>query len=105
MPAPVGIRLRHVADHAGGHHPRHARHAEILDPPRQQRAARPLRLLPDCGARLWHEAPDSDYLSIKAGSLDEPVDMTKAIHIWTSRKLPGVVVPPGAQQYPEEPPD
>ena len=29
---------------------------------------------PDCGSRLWHEAVDSDYLSIKAGSLDEPVD-------------------------------
>ena len=60
---------------------------------------------PDCGARLWHEALDSDYLSIKAGSLDEPVDMTNAIHIWTSRKLPGVVIPPGAEQHPEEPPD
>jgi hypothetical protein len=60
---------------------------------------------PDCGSRLWHEALDSDYLSIKAGSLDEPVDLSKAIHIWTSRKLPGTVIPPGAEQYPEEPPE
>jgi hypothetical protein len=60
---------------------------------------------PHCGARLWHEAVDSNYLSIKAGSLDEPVDIGKAIHIWTSRKLPGTAIPLGAEQYPEEPPE
>ena len=59
----------------------------------------------DCGSRLWHEALDSDYLSIKGGSLDEPVDLSQAIHIWTSRKLPGTIIPPGAQQFPEEPPE
>jgi hypothetical protein len=37
--------------------------------------------------------------------LDEPVDLSKAIHIWTARKLPGTIIPPGAEQYPEEPPD
>jgi len=63
------------------------------------------RLATDCGSRLWHEAVDSDYLSIKGGSLDEPVDLSKAIHIWTARKLPGTVIPPGAEQYPEEPPE
>ena len=59
---------------------------------------------PDCGSRLWHEPETSAYLTIKAGSLDEPVDMSKSIHIWTSRKLPGTMIPTGAQQYPEEPP-
>jgi hypothetical protein len=33
------------------------------------------------------------------------VDMAQAIHIWTSRKLPGTVIPPDAAQYPEEPPE
>jgi hypothetical protein len=56
-----------------------------------------------CGSRLWHEGPGSDVLSIKGGSLDHPVDLTGAIHIWTSRKLPGVVVPDGARQFPMEP--
>lgn len=61
---------------------------------------------PTCGSRLWHEREGLDeWISIKAGSLDEPVDMTKAIHIWTSRKLHGVVIPEDALQYPEEPPD
>jgi hypothetical protein len=58
---------------------------------------------PDCGSRLWHEPQSGDYFSIKGGSLDEPVDLSTAIHIWTSRKLPGTVIPPGAQQFAEEP--
>ena len=57
-----------------------------------------------CGSRLWHESTDSsEIVSIKAGSLDEPVDLSTAIHIWTSRKLPGVVIPDEAKQYQMEP--
>jgi hypothetical protein len=60
---------------------------------------------PDCGSRLWHEADGraAETLTIKAGSLDEPVDFSTAIHIWTSRKLPGLAIPPGTPQFPEEP--
>jgi len=59
---------------------------------------------PDCGGRLWHE-PESGaaWLTLKGGSLDQPPDLSHAIHIWTSRKLPGVIIPPRALQYPEEP--
>ncbi len=59
---------------------------------------------PDCGSRLWHEAePASHTLTLKAGSLDQPVDAETAIHIWTARKLPGIVIPPDARQFPGEP--
>ena len=59
---------------------------------------------PDCGSRLWHQRRGAgDRLSIKAGSLDEPVDLGRAVHIWTSRMLPGVVLPPGAVSFPQEP--
>ncbi|MGH6948972.1 MAG: GFA family protein [Kiloniellales bacterium] len=59
---------------------------------------------PDCGSRIWHESEaEPKTVTIKAGSLDEPVDLGAAIHIWTSRKLPGVVIPEGAKQFPEEP--
>jgi hypothetical protein len=59
---------------------------------------------PDCGSRLWHEREGiSETVTIKAGSLDDPVDVTGAIHIWTSRKLPGVIIPARALQFPEEP--
>ncbi|WXA83653.1 GFA family protein [Pendulispora rubella] len=58
----------------------------------------------DCGSRLWHqpEGP-SETMTLKGGSLDEPPDAAAAIHIWVSRKLPGIVIPEGALQFPEEP--
>lgn len=67
-------------------------------------SGRPIRcaFCPDCGTRLWDE-PDADIVVIKAGSLDGPVDMAKAIHIWTSSKLPGMIVPGDAVQFPQEP--
>jgi hypothetical protein len=59
---------------------------------------------PQCGTRVWHqrEGP-AETLTIKAGSLDEPVDFSTAVHIWTSRKLPGLTIPADAQQFPQEP--
>lgn len=60
----------------------------------------------ECGSRLWHEGSVGvAAATLKAGALDEPVDFSTAIHIWTDRKLPGVVIPPGAVQYPRKPPD
>ncbi len=59
---------------------------------------------PDCGSRLWHQRRGAtSTLSIKAGSLDEPVDLGSAIHIWTSRMLPGIVLPDGAVRFPRGP--
>ncbi len=59
---------------------------------------------PNCGSRLWHEREGpSETLTIKAGSLDEPVDVSTAIHIWTSRKLPGMAIPADVQQFLQEP--
>lgn len=59
---------------------------------------------PVCGSRIWHDAPhEPSTITIKAGSLDEPVDFSAAIHIWTSRRLPGVIIPGHAEQWPEEP--
>ncbi len=59
---------------------------------------------PACGARLWHEdAGGSESVSLKGGSLDDPPDLSQAVHIWTKRKLPAVVIPDGAAQFPGEP--
>jgi hypothetical protein len=56
-----------------------------------------------CGSRLWHATPGEAEISVKGGSLDEPVDLTGAVHIWTARKLPGVVIPEGATTFVGEP--
>ena len=57
----------------------------------------------ECGSRIRHSNPRETTVSIKGGSLDEPVDLTSAVHIWTTRKLPGVVIPNGATEFPGEP--
>lgn len=60
---------------------------------------------PQCGSRLWHEGePKGATISVKGGSIDGGVDLGVAHHIWVSRKLPGVVIPEGRPQFPEEPP-
>ena len=64
---------------------------------------------PSCGSRLWHRSADpgaaTDAVSIKGGSLDEPIDLSGAVHIWTVSRLPGVVIPAQARQFPREPDD
>ncbi|HWA49434.1 MAG TPA: GFA family protein [Dongiaceae bacterium] len=59
---------------------------------------------PHCGSRLWHgDLAREDEVSVKGGSLDQPVDLSQAVHIWVSRKLPGVAIPTGVQVFDEEP--
>jgi len=61
---------------------------------------------PVCGSRLWHQSTGHpDTLNIKGGSLDSPVDLGHAVHIWISSKLPGVIVPSGARSFAHEPDD
>ncbi len=61
------------------------------------------RFCPDCGSRLWHEAAGAESITVKGGSLDAPIDLRAAIHIWTSRRLPGVLIPEGAPRHAQEP--
>jgi hypothetical protein len=59
---------------------------------------------PACGSRVWHEGIDAtDTISVKGGSMDEPPDLRSACHIWTARKLPGVVIPETVRQFSGEP--
>ncbi|WP_161958726.1 GFA family protein [Ferruginivarius sediminum] len=60
---------------------------------------------PRCGSRLWHGNPErDDIVSVKGGSLDTPPDLSAAKHIWTSRKLAGVLIPEHTETHAEEPP-
>ncbi len=59
---------------------------------------------PSCGSRVWHQpSSESEAISVKGGSLDEHVDISNAVHIWTSSKLPSVLIPEGSIQFTEEP--
>lgn len=58
---------------------------------------------PTCGTRLWHEYDThSETISIKGGSFDSPIDVSNAIHVWVTRKLPGIIIPEDAKQLPED---
>jgi len=58
---------------------------------------------PGCGSRLWHEyaGGNSEFLTLKGGSLDEPVDLRAVSHAWVKRKLPGVIIPDRVRQFEE----
>jgi hypothetical protein len=61
---------------------------------------------PDCGSRIVHEGgPEREVISVKGGSVDQPLDLSEAVHIWTTRKLPGVLIPEHASRFDEEPDD
>lgn len=56
-----------------------------------------------CGSRVWHEyGQESETISIKAGSLDQPIDVSNAVHVWVRRKLPGIIIPDAAIQFQED---
>ncbi len=57
-----------------------------------------------CGTRICHSEPGGQTISVKGGSLDQPPDLMGVTHIWTSRALPGVVIPHGVARFAEEPP-
>jgi hypothetical protein len=67
-------------------------------------SGRRLRVMfcPDCGSRVWHDREGIVWptVSIEGGSLDQPLDLRAAVHVWTSRKLPGVVIPEGVARFP-----
>jgi len=52
-----------------------------------------------CGSRLWHEA--GAIISIKGGAFDTPPEVR--VHIWTTRRLPWVIIPDDVEIWPEEP--
>ncbi len=61
---------------------------------------------PECGSRIMHVGTlDRAVTAIKGGSLDEPLDMSAAKHIWTKRTISGIPVPDGHENWPGEPPD
>lgn len=59
---------------------------------------------PTCGTRVWHASTAAPgQLRVRGGSLDTPLDLGSAVHIWTTRKLDGVSIPDGAKTFPAQP--
>ena len=61
---------------------------------------------PTCGGRVWHvSSAHPDFRSVKGGTLDQPVDIAKAVHLFTVNKVDGFEIPEGALSFPGEVPD
>lgn len=59
-----------------------------------------------CGSRLYHQSVDeSDWVSLKGGTLDQPDLLNPAAHIWVKRKRPWVLLSPDIPAYDTEPDD
>lgn len=57
-----------------------------------------------CGSRIWHgNKENEDSIKVRAGTLDESVDVSQGTHIWTDSKLPGVIIPDGATSFAQNP--
>lgn len=57
-----------------------------------------------CGSRIWHGNKDKeDSIKVRAGTLDESVDLAQGTHIWTDSKLPGVAIPEGVTSFAQNP--
>lgn len=72
--------------------------------PTDQGAAMTCWFCGTCGNRIYHQSSAwPNERSVKAGTLDQPVDVTKAEHIWTASGLPSATIPPGAKSIKGEP--
>lgn len=58
-----------------------------------------------CGSRLWHRpAPGGRHLTIKGGTLDLELDLSRATEIWTDRRLGAVRILSECESFRGEPP-
>lgn len=63
------------------------------------------RFCPQCGSRLFHQVVgQSEYMSIKPGTLDAPQCVQPVAHLWTASKQAWVHIPQDALQYEGNPP-
>jgi hypothetical protein len=61
---------------------------------------------PGCGSRLHHVADHRpDWVTIKAGTLDDTSALRPDAHIWVSRKQPWVVLDPAVPAHSTQPED
>lgn len=61
---------------------------------------------PTCGTRMWHRsAPDSDWITLKVGTLDCASDIEPRGHLWVSKKQPWIRLDPTLPAFDTQPDD
>jgi hypothetical protein len=59
-----------------------------------------------CGTRLFHQSrANTDFITVKGGTLDHTSTLAPIAHIWVSRKQPWVRLDPAVPAYDTQPSD
>ncbi len=76
---------------------------EIVDTPSQSGRGQKIARCPHCKLAVWSNYPQAGpaVRFVRVGTLDEPGRLPPDIHIYTSTRLPWVVIPKGARAVPE----
>jgi len=61
---------------------------------------------PHCGSRIYHrDASAGEFISLKAGTLDDTSGLTLVAHLWIGRKQPWVRIESGLPAFDAQPDD
>jgi hypothetical protein len=61
---------------------------------------------PNCGTRVWHRnSPESEWITLKVGTLDDAVAISPRGHLWVSKKQPWIALDPSLPAFETQPED
>ena len=80
-----------------------AQEPELIDTPSASGRGQKIARCPYCKVAVWSNYPRAGpaIRFVRVGTLDEPRRLPPDVHIYTSSKLPWVVLPDGARAVPE----
>jgi hypothetical protein len=61
---------------------------------------------PTCGTRMWHRpSEDSEWITLKVGTLDDAPNISPRGHLWVSKKQPWIMLDPEVPAFDTQPED
>ncbi len=61
---------------------------------------------PKCGTRMWHRsAKDSEWITLKVGTLEDAADIAPRGHLWVAKKQPWIELDPSLPAFDTQPED
>jgi len=70
-----------------------------VDVPRDDGSKQRIYRCPTCQVAVYSEYGRPEVLFVRAGTLDEPREITPDVHIYTRSKVPWVALPDGASAF------
>jgi hypothetical protein len=59
---------------------------------------------PECGSPIYSDAPGTEVLYLKAGTLDDTSVLAPPVHVWCDSAWPWTPIPEGAIRFGKSPP-